>query len=238
MERYTSWIRTLNQHCATQPPLTAFIESARVFTNTIGFDFFAYAIHETTPFTRPKTHFYGNYPSQWVQHYKEQNYAIIDPTVRHCKLSSEPIRWCDAFFDESHQLWSDAKAHQLNIGVFQPSFNTRGYISLLSLARKTKTIEEAELEILKPILKAFADTVGYHIFELEDALNHTLDIEFGYKEKEVLRWTADGKTSEEIGRILNVTADAVNFHLRNIQKKIGACNRVQAVTYAVAQGHI
>jgi LuxR family transcriptional regulator, quorum-sensing system regulator RhlR len=73
---------------------------------------------------------------------------------------------------------------------------------------------------------------------LEDALMNTLDLEFGQKEKEVLRWTADGKTSEEIGRILNVTADAVNFHLRNIQKKIGACNRVQAVTYAVAQGHI
>ncbi|MBD8731573.1 hypothetical protein IFT44_10280 [Pseudomonas sp. CFBP 13710] len=35
-----------------------------------------------------------------------------------------------------------------------------------------------------------------------------------------------------------MTADAVNFHLRNIQKKLGACNRVQAVTYAVAQGHI
>ncbi|MBI6635432.1 autoinducer binding domain-containing protein [Pseudomonas paralactis] len=238
MERYTSWIRQLNQHCATSQPLTDFIESARVFTHTIGFDFFAYAVCETTPFTRPKIHLYGNYPSQWIQRYKEQNYAVIDPTVRHCKVSSEPVCWSDALFEECPQFWSDAKAHQLNFGIAQPSFNTRGYIALLSLSRQTRTIEEVELDSLKPLLKAFAETVGYHIFELEDALTQTLDIEFGHKEKEVLRWTADGKTSEEIGRILNVTADAVNFHLRNIQKKIGACNRVQAVTYAVAQGHI
>ncbi|KRP69514.1 transcriptional regulator [Pseudomonas paralactis] len=183
-------------------------------------------------------HLYGNYPSQWIQRYKEQNYAVIDPTVRHCKVSSEPVCWSDALFEECPQFWSDAKAHQLNVGIAQPSFNTRGYIALLSLSRQTRSIEEVELDSLKPLLKAFAETVGYHIFELEDALTQTLDIEFGHKEKEVLRWTADGKTSEEIGRILNVTADAVNFHLRNIQKKIGACNRVQAVTYAVAQGHI
>ncbi len=142
------------------------------------------------------------------------------------------------FFEECPQLWADAKAVQLNIGVTQPSFNARGYIALLSLARKNNAVEDAEWETLKPLIKAFSETVGYRIFELEDALMNTLDLEFGQKEKEVLRWTADGKTSEEIGRILNVTADAVNFHLRNIQKKIGACNRVQAVTYAVAQGHI
>jgi DNA-binding CsgD family transcriptional regulator len=83
------------------------------------------------------------------------------------------------------------------------------------------------------LIKAFAETVGCRIFELDDTLSTAPDIEFREKEKEVLRWTSDGKTSEEIGRILNVTADAVNFHLRNIQS-----NRVQAVTYAVAQGYI
>ncbi|AZE96180.1 Transcriptional regulator, LuxA family [Pseudomonas orientalis] len=238
MERYLSWIRQLNQPCVTAHPFNDFIASASLFAHTLGFDFFAYAVCETTPFSRPKTHVYGNYPSQWLQHYKEQNYSIIDPTVRHCKVSSEPLRWCDAVFDECPQFWSDAQAHQLNIGIAQPSFNARGYIALLSVARAAKLIDDSEFEALKPVLKAFAETVGYHIFELEEALTQTLDIEFGQKEKEVLRWTADGKTSEEIGRILNVTADAVNFHLRNIQKKIGACNRVQAVTYAVAQGHI
>ncbi|AVE05380.1 autoinducer binding domain-containing protein [Pseudomonas sp. R11F] len=238
MERYLSWIRQLSQHSQTPPTLTRFIESATLFSHTIGFDFFSYAVCETTPFTRPKIHIFGNYPRAWLDRYKEQNYAVIDPTIRHCKVSSEPVLWSTDFFEECPQLWKDARAFELNIGLAQPSFNARGYIALLSLARKDNAIEEAEWETLKPLIKAFSETAGYHIFELEDALTSTLDIEFGQKEKEVLRWTADGKTSEEIGRILNVTADAVNFHLRNIQKKIGACNRVQAVTYAVAQGHI
>lgn len=238
MERYLSWIRQFTQ--CSDPPQTreGFIKSATLFSHTLGFDFFSYTVCETTPFTRPKIHVFGNYPTEWLHRYKEQNHAVIDPTIRHCKVSSEPVRWYEDFFEECPQLWADAKAVQLNIGVTQPSFNARGYIALLSLARKNNAVDDAEWETLKPLIKAFSETVGYRIFELEDALMNTLDLEFGQKEKEVLRWTADGKTSEEIGRILNVTADAVNFHLRNIQKKIGACNRVQAVTYAVAQGHI
>ncbi|UUN87603.1 autoinducer binding domain-containing protein [Pseudomonas extremorientalis] len=238
MERYLSWIRQLNQRAETPQTLEEFIESASLFSHTLGFEFFSYSVCETTPFTRPKIHVFGNYPGQWLHRYKEQNYTVIDPTIRHCKVSSEPVRWCSALFETCPQLWTDAKAFELNFGITQPSFNARGYIALLSLARKNTSIQDPEWEALKPLIKAFSETVGYRIFELEDALANTLDIELGQKEKEVLRWTADGKTSEEIGRILNVTADAVNFHLRNIQKKMGACNRVQAVTYAVAQGHI
>ncbi|MFL1542787.1 autoinducer binding domain-containing protein [Pseudomonas sp. O39] len=238
MEHYFSWRRQLDHGIKSSQSLEELIELSALFTRQINFDFFAYSICEPTPFTRPRTHIFGNYPALWLKRYKEKNYAMIDPTVHHCKCSIEPLRWSKELFEGCPQLWLEASGHHLNNGVVQPSFNTRGSVGLLSLSRENNPIDDDELEALKPLIKAFAETMGCRIFELDDTLLTAPDIEFREKEKEVLRWTADGKTSEEIGRILSVTADAVNFHLRNIQKKIGACNRVQAVTYAVAQGHI
>lgn len=52
------------------------------------------------------------------------------------------------------------------------------------------------------------------------------------KEKEVLQWVVEGKTSWEIGKILSVSERTVKFHLRNIYSKLNVTNRTQAVTMA------
>jgi LuxR family transcriptional regulator, quorum-sensing system regulator SolR len=52
------------------------------------------------------------------------------------------------------------------------------------------------------------------------------------KEREVLQWVMEGKTSWEVGRILAVSERTVKFHLRNIYSKLDVVNRAQAVTMA------
>jgi LuxR family transcriptional regulator, quorum-sensing system regulator CviR len=54
------------------------------------------------------------------------------------------------------------------------------------------------------------------------------------REIEVLSWLKEGKTSWEIARILQITERTVNFHVRNIMKKLDANNRTHAVAIAVA----
>jgi len=238
MERYPSWKRPLDQNAVGRQSKEDFIASSAIFCETLGFCFFVYAICESVPFTRPKIHTFGNYPTQWLKRYRTQNYAVTDPTIRHCKRSTEPLRWGSGLFDNCQQLWSDANDHGLSSAVTQPSFNIGGCTGFLSLFSTRKTIDDAEFEALKPSIKAFSDTLRSWTLKFDETLVARLDIELRHREKEILRWTADGKTSEETGLILNITADAVNFHIRNIQKKLGACNRVQAVTYAVAQGYI
>ena len=56
------------------------------------------------------------------------------------------------------------------------------------------------------------------------------------REKEVLRWTAEGKTSSEIGQILSVSVNTVLFHLKNVVGKLGASNKTQAAVKATALG--
>ncbi len=58
------------------------------------------------------------------------------------------------------------------------------------------------------------------------------------REGECLQWAAQGKTSWETAMILDVAEVTVNFHLKNVMKKLGVANRVHAVARAVAFGLI
>ena len=58
------------------------------------------------------------------------------------------------------------------------------------------------------------------------------------RERECLLWTAAGKTSVEIGRILDLSEHTVNHYLNNVARKVGAVNRTQAVAYAMRNGYI
>lgn len=56
------------------------------------------------------------------------------------------------------------------------------------------------------------------------------------REAECLKWTADGKTSSEIGKILSLSEHTVNHHLYGGMQKLDATNRIHAVAIAVRTG--
>jgi LuxR family quorum sensing-dependent transcriptional regulator len=55
------------------------------------------------------------------------------------------------------------------------------------------------------------------------------------RELECMRWVALGKTDEEIGIILAISARTARFHVENAKKKLGVTTRVQAVAVALRQ---
>ncbi|VDY64120.1 Regulatory protein SdiA [Shimwellia blattae] len=58
------------------------------------------------------------------------------------------------------------------------------------------------------------------------------------REREILQWTAEGKTSSEIAMILSISENTVNFHQKNMQKRFNAPNKTQIACYAAATGLI
>ncbi len=58
------------------------------------------------------------------------------------------------------------------------------------------------------------------------------------REREVLTWAGQGKTSGEIATILGLSERTVNFHFDQAMKRLGVTNRTQAVAMAVTQGLI
>lgn len=58
------------------------------------------------------------------------------------------------------------------------------------------------------------------------------------REMDVLRWLKAGKTSWEISKILDISENTVNFHIKNIKRKLNATNRQHAVAIAIANSII
>jgi DNA-binding NarL/FixJ family response regulator len=58
------------------------------------------------------------------------------------------------------------------------------------------------------------------------------------REMEVLRATAQGRTSKSIAAELGISPQTVQVHLRNIYIKLGVNTRSEAVVYAIRQGWI
>ena len=56
------------------------------------------------------------------------------------------------------------------------------------------------------------------------------------REREVLQWTADGKSAQDIADILILSKSVVDFHLKNSIKKLNSPNKTAAVARAVLLG--
>lgn len=207
-------------------------------TKELNFEFFAYEIFKSTPFMRPEFYIYSNYPAKWISQYRKMNHALADPRIHHSKVLDEILCWNSDLFKETPDLMSDAMESGLCIGLTQPTIKCIGAVEFFSLARRETDISSEELKDLKPKVEAFANILQTKLYEINNKIHTCESITLSVREKEILRWTADGKTSEETAIILNLTIDTINFHQKKIQNKIGAGNRVQAVAYAIAKGHI
>jgi LuxR family transcriptional regulator, quorum-sensing system regulator CviR len=58
------------------------------------------------------------------------------------------------------------------------------------------------------------------------------------REKEVLNWLKQGKSSWDISVILGISERTVNFHVYNMMRKLGVTSRLQAVAVATESGLI
>lgn len=62
------------------------------------------------------------------------------------------------------------------------------------------------------------------------------NIRLSAREKEVLNWLKQGKSSWDMSVILGISQSTVNFHVYNVMQKLGAINRPQAVAVATHMG--
>lgn len=187
----------------------------------------------------PKTIMLNNYPEAWQKRYVKQQYVRVDPTVQHCMLSLQPLVWSSQSANTQSQkdFWEEARSYGLNVGWAQSSRDFIGTRGMLTLARSTDQLLEKEQKAQYTNMFWLSQTVHSSIAKI---VNETEFAQFNLyltnREKEVLRWTAEGKTSAEIAQILGVTERTVNFHLCNSMQKLNVNNKISAAIRAVMLG--
>lgn len=76
----------------------------------------------------------------------------------------------------------------------------------------------------------------HHGFELMIKFCIAPPVQLTPREMEVIQLVAEGLSTQEIARLLSLTARTINFHLNNIYTKLGVSSRTEAAVYALRHG--
>mgnify|MGYP001605506305 CR=1 FL=1 len=135
-------------------------------------------------------------------------------------------------------MWSEARSFDLKVGIAQSTFSGNGSVSMLTLSRSATPLTSTDLSKIGPYVRWLADlahgalsgTFASHLDQIAPSPELTA------REVEVLKWMADGKTSNDTADILNVSVPTVNFHMKNAINKLNAPNKTCAVAKAIVLG--
>jgi LuxR family quorum-sensing system transcriptional regulator SolR len=232
-----AWLETQIQtllNASTEEALSAALFHA---AKDLGFEYCAYGIRVPVPVTKPKLFTTNNYPKAWQQRYREANYISIDPTVVHGMHSITPLVWSDETFAGCPALWEEARSHGLRVGWAQACYNANAVGGLLTLARSHDDLSPHEVQERSPKM-SWLVYAAHETFcrLLISRIAPDAAVALSPREIEVLRWTADGKTSGEIGDIISISERTVNFHVNNAIAKLRTGNKTAATIKAALLG--
>lgn len=184
------------------------------------------------------------YSEEWVEHYKAQNYVAIDPVFNLGARAVTPIDWgrlpkvgkkTKRLFHES--IDAGVGRQGVTIPVRGPG---NGTWALFSATTDDNDLDwEKRRYFLIRDLVHVAHFVHQRAFDLNVVSPKLPDLNaITRREIEALRWSAEGKTTEDIGTILGVSVETAKAHLDAVRFKLQALNRVHAVAKAIRAGLI
>ncbi|WP_229381184.1 LuxR C-terminal-related transcriptional regulator [Shewanella psychropiezotolerans] len=173
--------------------------------------------------------------AEWDRLYQRKKLQYLDPVVNCSKLYREPFNWTSV---PSMILLSEKQLNFLdsaqNVGLKEGA--SIGYLSTRHIYKELtitsvcgRSLNSEQLAALKLINTVSAQAMTRLISPVGSLTK---------REREILGWTCEGKTSWEIAMICLITERTVKYHLKNIYKKLNVENKVQAVVCATKQGLI
>lgn len=206
------------------------------FCRAYGFDYYHYGLRIPLSLNRPQYLVLSSYPASWEQRYNDQNYQVCDPIVLQCANSVTPIFW-DQILEQGSVLGDvsiirEAYEHGLAGSVSIPIHGVWGEFAMFSVVPNGQAIADDVLAVVT----LFSKYVHEAVLRLSACIQAPAAL--SPRERECLMWAADGKTSWETAKILNISERTVLFHFKNIMLKLGVGNKTQAVAKSILNRHI
>lgn len=174
-----------------------------------------------------------SYPAEWLCRYVQKNYLLMDPIIKE-NFAHYPVQyWQDTYrkYNPPKKFIKEAEDFGLRKGYSagQGNFNgTQGSIfSFAGDGMERCTRNEFIIHRLIPHLhQALCRLVSAD-------KNSGAPISLTSREKEILCWLKEGKTTWDISTILSLSQYTVQYHLKNIYHKLNVTSRTHAVAIAI-----
>ena len=181
---------------------------------------------------------------QWIDRYDQGAQHSSDPILKAVWSHYFPFRWDQLELEEDQDAQQQGfyRATQeigIRSGMTIPLHGPAEGLSALSLAGDL-SVEDLEDRWDDYRVELFTAAAFTHQVIVEAATRpcRAVDVHLSSRELECLKWTAEGKTTWEVSRILNLSKDTTRFYLREATRKFGVHSKHHAVVKAIAAGLI
>ncbi|MFB2552928.1 helix-turn-helix transcriptional regulator [Ensifer soli] len=186
-------------------------------------------------------------PREWLDLYIAKKYIAIDPTMRYLGHAQRGFRWREAlaaFRSDPHRrrmerMMAEARRHGLLDGYIFPVHGRRGLLGAVSVGGRPVDLSPVEITLFDAIAeKLFWKLLEWSDPVVRDELVSRVEVQLTRREMEALNYLAEGKTSNEISKILEISNHTVDWYMNGIQEKLKARNRHHTVALAFRLGLI
>jgi len=218
----------------------AIVLRMRAVLAQFGYTSFLIASAPETVLNTPPIFLIDGWPRGWMEHYTRGNYFKDDPMVARCRQSVDPFEWSEVAYDSEQSPRADevmrrAEDFKLKKGFVVPILRNHGSLSAVTMAGECPDFDARAKRAIHLIgLYAHAAACAIVNPVLEKQRQRILT----EGEREVLLWTAAGKSSWEISVILNISEATVVWRIKQASTKLNAVNRTQAVVNAIRSSEI
>jgi DNA-binding CsgD family transcriptional regulator len=219
--------------------VTDLMKAVDLQARAAGFEHWMYALDLPAPGEHRRQYILSGYPGAWVTHYFEKGYLQIDPVIAHCRTHATPYVWPtsgesrELVDDTARGMFDEVGDFGLRSGLSIPIHGLGCAWGLVSLAT-SRALGAKDMQRQSAKMHLFAHCLH------EAAQQHvhgTIPVDMPRltpRELECLRWAAVGKTSWEIGMLLQIAERTAVFHLQNAMSKLGTMSRQAAVVRAIS----
>jgi len=174
-----------------------------------------------------------SYSDEWGEVYFENQFIEVDPVVNYSLDTNHSFTWSTAFHTldagkpKAREFVAMAGDFQLKDGLAHMVGDREGG-TLLSLA-----IDDPKNQYYSQLLNHLTPHLHEAMQRISARDTKLTSPALTEREREVLKWTGEGKSSWEIGVILSISERTVKYHINNIKSKLNAVNRAHAVAKAL-----
>lgn len=201
------------------------------------FDYYQFNLFLPSGLLQSHVSVFSHSPSNWLEHYWQNQLAAHDPLLLMSLRQNQPIVWSelsrmDTVMTEPGQAIMRLRAeYGMREGITFPIHSGQGHHGILHISREQITGD------IFPGIHLFG-TIYPYIFQKACELMSPPSPNLSERERQCLFWVSEGKTSWEAAKILGITERTVNFHLNSAIRKTGCKNRYQAIARNVAAGQL
>ena len=175
---------------------------------------------------------------EWHRRYVAQEYFLHDPCVAQCRHSPEPFRWGELpaarLVPRAKLVMDEAAEFGMKEGICVPIHVPLAGPGVVTMASDRMEVPPSAMPLI--------ETLCVHTFRSLSALGTPGDGDeptpLTARERELLEWSAQGKSTDDIACILGVTRNTVESHQRNIRGKLDAINVAHAIVKALRRQEI